>query len=267
MNIAVIQARMASQRLPGKAMLEIVGRPLIEYVIRRAGRIDGVGKIVLATSKNTENMPLAQFSQSLGIEVYLGDEDNVLERFYEVAKGFSAHNVIRLTGDNPLLDFRAIGYMLGKHQEGKYDYTCVAGLPVGAGADIFSFNALEESYRCGNGEELCDHVDLFVLENLERFKALRCVILPGFGSYRWTVDVTDDLRLIRDFCEQASAKFTGVFDALDAAQILALAQKFGFEKRMQPPSPSISAKNLLTEQLAAKISARLQITFDKIYRK
>ena len=265
MNIAVIQARMASQRLPGKAMLEIVGRPLIEHVIRRASRIEGVSKIVLATSKNHENMLLSEFTESLGIEVYRGDEDNVLERFYEVAKGATAHNIIRLTGDNPLLDFRAIGYMLGKHQEGEYDYTCVSGLPVGAGADIFSFKALEESYHYGNGKELCDHVDLYVLENVDRFKTLRCIILPGFGSYRWTVDAPDDLQLVRDFFEQASAQFPGVFDALDAAQLIALAQKLGYERRMQPANPNVSAKNQYTEQLSARISTRLQIAFDKIY--
>jgi spore coat polysaccharide biosynthesis protein SpsF len=267
MNIAVIQARMASRRLPGKAMLEIIGQPLIEHVIRRASRIEGVAKIFLATSKNHENIPLAEFTESLGIEVYRGDEDNVLERFYEVAKGATAQNVIRLTGDNPLLDFRAIGYILGKHQEGKYDYTCVSGLPVGAGADIFSFKALEESYCCGNGKELCDHVDLYVLENLERFKAMRCIISPGFGSCRWTVDDPDDLQLIRGFCEKASAQFPGVFDALDAAQLIALVEKLDFKLRMQPVNPNVSEKNLYTEQLAAKIFTRLEIAFDKIYPK
>ena len=130
MNIAVIQARMASTRLPGKSLLRIGEYPMIHYVLERARQISGIEGVVLATGLNAENDPLADYATRLGYELFRGDEDDVIERFYKAALERQADTVIRLTGDNPLIDFDAMGRLLARHNERRMDYSCMTSIGV-----------------------------------------------------------------------------------------------------------------------------------------
>ena len=79
MIIAIVQARMGSTRLPGKVLKEVNGKSLIEILFRRLSRSKNIDKIVLATSTNIEDEPLAKTIEKLGFDVFRGSEDNVLE--------------------------------------------------------------------------------------------------------------------------------------------------------------------------------------------
>ena len=195
---------MSSARLPGKALINLDKHPLIHYVIQRAKKITGIDKVALATSKSTENDALESYARSLDIAVYRGDEENVVERFYHLAKEHSAKNIIRLTGDNPLIDFKAMGNLLEKHCSMKNDYTCCQGYPVGSVGDIFSFKALEDTYKSGQGAELQDHVDLHVLENQEKYKIMSFELGQDLSENRWTVDYDQDLELMQKLFAELS---------------------------------------------------------------
>lgn len=247
-NIAIVQARMASKRLPGKALAPLGGVPLIHHVLERGRRIPGIGEVVLATSAGTENDALEAYARKLGFDVLRGDEDDVIDRFYRVSAPRKARNIVRLTGDNPLLDYRSIGFLLGRHVENRADYSCLSGLPVGAGADIFSFRALEESHQKADGAALSDHVDLYVLENQERFSVQRFVLEPSLSKFRWTVDDEADIARARRLVDGDPAILEKTTPAL-----LQRTDQLGLREEMQPSVANTSPQNVYTGELVGKI--------------
>jgi spore coat polysaccharide biosynthesis protein SpsF (cytidylyltransferase family) len=266
LNIAIIQARMSSKRLPGKALLPIGSHPMIYYVIKRAQKIRGIKKVVLATSRNRDNDELVKFVKSLGIEVFRGDEDNVLERFYIIAKKNRAEYVIRLTGDNPLIDSTALSMLLERHHKGNFDYSYMTGLPVGASGDIFSFNSLKMSYENADGKELCDHVDFYVLENQNKFNIVCYELTRALSSYRWTVDDQQDIDRMRDFFRAVKENSDNTIEELNTKHLIALIQSLGFQEKMQPLEANVSEKNLLTAELIKKIDRHIPTRFEEIFQ-
>ena len=263
MNLAIIQARMASTRLPGKALLKIGKHALIYYVLTRAEKISGIDKVILATSKNKENDNLSKYVKSQGFDVFRGDEDDVIERFYLVAKKYNAENVIRLTGDNPMIDFSAMSFLFACHINENNDYTCMTGFPCGALGDIFSFNALNKSHRHADGKTLSDHVDLYVLENMNRFKVQCYIIDKNLSGYRWTVDDEDDLGRMRHFAQLLINKNI-TFKEINTLRALELIKSANVEREMQPEAINISKLNLYTSELVKKIPKQVAISFDII---
>src|SRR5438067_3392760 len=102
--VAIVQARMGSTRFPNKVMRPICGTPMIGLLLERLARAKRIDQIVLATSEDRRNEPLAQYVRKLGYVVYRGSEDDVLDRYYRAAKEVEADTVVRITGDCPLID-------------------------------------------------------------------------------------------------------------------------------------------------------------------
>jgi spore coat polysaccharide biosynthesis protein SpsF len=103
-KIAIIQGRMSSSRLPGKVLMEINDRPMLQHVIERSMRARLLDGIVVATSSDPSDDILEQFCNLHGIPCYRGSLSDVLDRFYQAARQFHADVVIRLTADCPLID-------------------------------------------------------------------------------------------------------------------------------------------------------------------
>ena len=103
-KVAIIQARMSSSRLPGKVMLDIAGKPMLQHVVERAKHASLVDQVVLATTTDPSDDLLEQYCQKNGISCYRGSLPDVLDRFYQAAMQFQADVIIRLTADCPLLD-------------------------------------------------------------------------------------------------------------------------------------------------------------------
>ena len=111
---AIIQARNNSIRLPNKALKKINGTPAIEYVYRRLKKSLYINEVVVATSKNRNNLSLVKFLKSKKMEFYIGDNNNVLSRYYKIAKRNHSSVVIRITGDSILIDHRLVDKMIKK---------------------------------------------------------------------------------------------------------------------------------------------------------
>src|SRR6267142_2811051 len=102
--VAVVQARLGSTRLPGKALEDIAGRPMLAHVLARTASVPGVDQVVLATTKRSEDDALASLSRDLGIACTRGSTDDVLDRFHSTLLSYPAGVVLRVTGDCPFLD-------------------------------------------------------------------------------------------------------------------------------------------------------------------
>ncbi|MBF0246149.1 MAG: NTP transferase domain-containing protein, partial [Planctomycetes bacterium] len=235
--------------LPGKALLEIGQKPLLGHVIDRAAAIPGVNRVTLATSRGAENDPLEVLAVKRGVFVLRGDEDNVVERLALVARELDANHVIRLTGDNPMLDPGLAEALLKAHLRAEADFSCLTGAPVGAGCDIFSRRALEETYARCNGAAMQDHVDLFVLHRPEEFRLYRLHVPGGWSRFRLTVDYPEDLERVRAVERAAGGlRCQSVFD------LLAVAEKSGLWPMLVPQGIKISRQNQETAELVQAIA-------------
>ncbi|AUV81812.1 hypothetical protein C2R22_09265 [Salinigranum rubrum] len=104
--VAVIQARMGSSRLPGKVMLPLDGRHVLEHVVRRTAAATSIDEVVVATSENGADDIIARYAERAGATVFRGSETDVLDRMYHAAKGAEADVVVRITADCPLIPRR-----------------------------------------------------------------------------------------------------------------------------------------------------------------
>ena len=115
--VAIVQARMGSTRLPKKVMKEIGGVPMIELLLARLSRAREVDQIVVATSANKKNEPLAAHVEELGYLCVRGSEDDVLQRYLDAAHASKADIVVRVTGDCPLVDPMIVDECISKFIE------------------------------------------------------------------------------------------------------------------------------------------------------
>lgn len=199
---AIIQARIGSTRLPGKAMMKILGKPMLWYAIESLKRSPAVRRVVVALPTNPRDEVLVNLAKQMGVDVFQGPEDNVLERFYRASLVFPDEYYFRATGDNPIIDIdnpgRSLHYLLVNH----LDYACEAQLPVGTVVETFTFAALEKSFNEGSSPEDIEHVTWY----MKKSGRFRIAYFPGprelqFPHLRLTVDYPEDFHRVSRFIE------------------------------------------------------------------
>ena len=107
-NIIFIQARMNSTRLPEKILKKISGKTILEIILERLENIGDIRQKILVTGPSEKNQKLVDESNRLGLDFFCGSEENLLDRYYQACCVFNAENIIRVTGDNPLVDSELI---------------------------------------------------------------------------------------------------------------------------------------------------------------
>lgn len=167
----ILQARMGSSRLPGKVLKKIGNKTLLEHIFYRLSFLKHSVKLVLATSTSAENDEIDVYCNKHGVDCFRGDEDDVLGRYYICAKKYGFRQIVRLTGDNPFIDIEELDNLIDLHLNTKVDYAHSLGmLPIGAGAEIFTFKALAQSYNEATKENHREHVNEYIQEHPELFK-------------------------------------------------------------------------------------------------
>jgi spore coat polysaccharide biosynthesis protein SpsF len=203
MIAAIIQARMSSNRLPGKVMKPLLGMPMIGRQIERVRMAHTLDEILVATSTEPEDDELALYCQNSGVHCFRGSLDNVLERYCNGAASVDADVIVRLTGDCPLTDAIIIDTLVAKFSEGRYDYvsnTLKPTFPDGLDAEVFSRAALEKAGREASLPSEREHVTPF-LKNSATFTKFNLENDVDLGSLRWTVDEPSDFVLIERIFE------------------------------------------------------------------
>lgn len=102
--VAIVQARMGSQRLPGKVLKPVLHQPLLGFMLERLGRASTLDQVVVAVTMAPADQPIVDFCQHFGVSFYCGEEEDVLHRFLGAAKQSNADVIVRLTSDCPLID-------------------------------------------------------------------------------------------------------------------------------------------------------------------
>lgn len=201
---AIIQARMTSSRLPGKILMEVLGKPLLQLMIERVQQASCIDSVVLATTTNKEDDPTEELGKSMGVEVFRGSEEDVLDRFYRAADRSGGEHIMRLTGDCPLIDPDFLDELADFYVAGGYDYAanCVEPtLPDGLDAEIISIEALRETHRKATRAPHKEHVTLYVRDNADQFKIGTWKNSEDYSYLRWTVDNKEDFKLVKTLLE------------------------------------------------------------------
>jgi spore coat polysaccharide biosynthesis protein SpsF len=214
----IIQARMGSTRLPGKILRPIHDKALLEHVLFRLGQLHHVATIVVATSATPQDDTVADFCRQHGVECFRGSEANVLERYYLCALQYGFKQIVRLTADNPFTDIDELDKLIALHLDTGSDFSHSFGaLPIGVGAEIFTFAALEASYREGKKLHHLEHVDEYLLEHPERFKTTLLQVggIKNQPQLRLTVDTPEDYRKACFIVQHAGGEYVTTEEAIE----------------------------------------------------
>lgn len=226
--VVIIQARMRSERLPGKSLLPVGGKPLLAWTITAARAMRHGGKVVVATPEGSENDAIADLAGRMGVSCARGDEEDVLARFYHSAREAKADPVIRLCADSPLLAGDFMDALVDSHIERGADLTNSGGLyPLGTVSEVISFSALELCFKEAKNKYQREHVSPYIHENPRAFK-INSVPPPVWmqRNYRLTVDTARDMEMMRALFDEVARRglpvnFTNAMALLDAMPDLA----------------------------------------------
>lgn len=197
--LVLIQARCGSSRLPNKVMQDIAGKPDLQWVIERARRSRLADEVMVITSIENNNLPLIRLCADLGTRVFVGSEEDVLDRYYQAAKLLKPEYVIRVTGDCPMLDWRYLDRAIeGMGPETDYLGQFSDTFPDGLDLEIIRYAALRQSWQEARLSSEREHVTLYVKNHPDRFKVQNWVCpIPNVSHHRWTLDEPEDLEMIR----------------------------------------------------------------------
>jgi spore coat polysaccharide biosynthesis protein SpsF len=231
-TIAIIQARMASSRLPDKVLLDIAGKPMLAWVVERTQRAQNLAEVIVATTTDPSDDAVQALCQERGYPVYRGSAFDVLDRYYRAARQHGADIVVRITADCPLIDpgliDEAVATFTGSEGSesravrrdarlataasplasplSPFPYDFVANrlpppwgrtYPVGLDIEVCSFSGLEQAWSEADQPHQREHVMPFFYEQPERFRIRLLNHKFDYGELRWTVDTPQDLELLR----------------------------------------------------------------------
>lgn len=200
-NVVMLQARMESTRLPGKVLLPINGKPMIEWQIMRIMRAKLIDRLVIVIPDTKENDRLFIHLQSLEVDVFRGSLDDVFDRFLQASKKFQSKRIIRLTADCPLIMPKMIDQMLEYFDEKEPDYLCnslIETLPDGLDIEIFKTELLSELTTANLTKPEKEFVTLRIWQNPKLYAILNFPHIYNLGDERWTVDYPEDFSFVSD---------------------------------------------------------------------
>jgi spore coat polysaccharide biosynthesis protein SpsF len=206
-TVAIIQARMSSQRLPNKVLRPLGGKAVLALVIgrlRRATMLDGV---MVATSDRPDDDAVAVLAASESCPVYRGSLDDVLARYAGAAQAAKADVVLRITADCPLICPEVVDAMIAQYRAivPTLALPCVVTnarvrtFPRGLDAELFPRAALEAAACSARDPHQREHVTPYLYEHPEAFAIVDHTQARNVAGARWTLDTAEDYRMLAAF--------------------------------------------------------------------
>lgn len=202
--LAIIQARMSSSRLPGKVMRDLGGKPMLERVIDRVSRSRYISGLVVASTDDSADDPIADFCAQKGTLLFRGSQYDVLDRFYQCARQYQADVIVRVTADCPMIDPMEIDRVIAAFLEGGCDFAAnrlpppeKRTSPIGMDTEVCSFAALEQAWQHASEKFEREHVLPYLYDTPGRFRVRIVETSPDMGRLRFTVDTEEDLQIAR----------------------------------------------------------------------
>lgn len=217
----IIQARMTSTRLPGKVMLPLCGKPVLQVMLERLAPLQA--NIIVATTDDGTEAPIIDLCKSLNIRYFRGSTEDVLGRYYQAAVHFGANSntaIVRLTSDCPLIDYELVSKTISTFQTNLYDLVSLgphSGFPRGLDSCVFAFKLLENAHLKATTQPDREHVTLGFAK-FSSFTSHSISAHEDNGHYRLTLDEQDDYKAIKAIYEKMQNKLN--FDYPTLMQLL-----------------------------------------------
>lgn len=209
--LCVVQARMGSERLPGKVIKPILNKPMILHTLDRLSKSNYINELILATSELEKEELLVQIVKEAKYNVFRGSENNVLDRYKKASDLYKGDIIIRVTGDCPLIDPVIVDNVISNFIMNDYDYvrldvpdTFIRGFDV----EVFSKGALDKVFELAKEDIHKEHVTLYAYENKDKFKIGYVKGEELYNkNYRLCVDTEEDLELVTNIYEHFKDEF------------------------------------------------------------
>jgi len=193
---------MGSERMPGKVLKELAGIPSLVHIFNILKSTKNINDFIVLTTTLDEDDIIEDICEKHFVKVFRGSVNNVLDRFRLAAETLKPDRIIRVTGDDPLMDPEIIDQVITEHSEGDYDYTSnivERSYPRGMDTEVIEYDALEKSWLSTSDEDDCEHVTLYIRRNPRLFK-IHNVKKAGkpLDELRLCLDTEEDLKLIAE---------------------------------------------------------------------
>ncbi len=218
----IVQARMSSTRLPGKVLMHVLDKPLLEYQLERLKRTNR--PIVVATTTNAIDDRVVTCCEQMDISTYRGDELDVLDRYYEAANSVHADTIVRITADCPLIDPDVVESVIRYYLDHDVAYVSnceIRSYPKGMDTEVFSMDLLKQAHKYAKDPVEREHVTPYMRTH---FPTKNVLYHSNFGDLRLTVDYPEDFEVIKGVIEELypqNPNFT-LEDILNADRIKSL---------------------------------------------
>jgi spore coat polysaccharide biosynthesis protein SpsF len=200
---------MSSTRLPGKVLMDLSGQTVLARVVSRLRYASLINELVVATTVLPIDDPIVTESQKLATTIFRGDQDDVLDRYYQAAKFAQADIIVRITSDCPLIDPEITNKTVAAFIRAKSEYTSnvlTRTYPRGLDTEVISFDALGRAWMKASKPYEREHVTAYIYEHPDEFKISAVSEHTSYSEHRWTLDTPEDLAFIRAVYERMKGK-------------------------------------------------------------
>jgi spore coat polysaccharide biosynthesis protein SpsF len=220
---AIVQARFSSQRLPGKVLRPLCGKPLLAHLVERLRRSAALDVIAIATSTETSDDAVAAFCAGAEIPCHRGPLEDVLGRIRAAARQLELDGILRVSGDSPLLDPALVRQAVKLFRRGGWDLVTnvqVRSFPKGQSVEIIAAGALDDAAKKARTAAEREHVTPYLYANSELFRIRNLVARVARPTLQLSVDTAEDFQRIESILTTAGARA----DRLDLDEAAELAE-------------------------------------------
>lgn len=221
--LAIVQARFGSTRLPGKVLKDIEGKPMLWHIAERLKHSKHINQVVIATTTESSDDRIADFAESNKLGYYRGSVMNVLDRFYQTAKKFSADVVVRIWGDCVMIDPDVVDKAIELLEKDDLDYASnirPPSYPRGMDLEVFTFATLEKTWKEATTAFYQEYMTDYIFRNPQMFKLGNLQYGTDLSSQYLLVDYEDDFRLASEIYKEMFSEGKKIFGFRDVLELL-----------------------------------------------
>jgi len=196
--IAVIQARMGSTRMPGKPLMRISEKTMLDIIIDRLTQSQKIDNICIATTDNPKDNKLTEYLDGNNILYSRGPEYDIIGRLLNAAIKFKADILVRVWGDCPLIDAGVIDRMIEECLKYKSAYVTNSNpptFPFGMNAEIYSRDVIERIVSCTN-DSFYREFPFEYIKSDKQINILNVEYKKNASNINLTVDYPQDVKVI-----------------------------------------------------------------------
>ena len=195
--VAIIQARMGSTRFPGKALADLEGKAVLQWVVEATSAVGEIDQVVVATTTESEDSAIEDWCVGFNVDCFRGEPEDVLMRYFDCASEYGATHIVRITADCPLLDSSTVETVVSRGLADGADYFySSADFPDGFDSEGFTFGALTIAHKNAKLASEREHVTSYFKNNSDDFRLQEVSLFANLGHLRVTLDYPEDYSLI-----------------------------------------------------------------------